>query len=71
MDIESILNMIQGLPVINWILPILGIVVVAAQAIVIITPSPKDNALMAKLEAIPVLGHLIRALKSFAPWQKK
>jgi hypothetical protein len=71
MDFESILIALAGLhPALPVALSALGALVVIAQIVVLVTPSPKDNELMAKLEGIPMVGQLLKALKSFAPKQK-
>jgi hypothetical protein len=69
---ESVIAMLAGLhPVVPQVLAALGGLVVLGQAYVAITPSQDDDAWFAKLEAIPVLGSVLVALKSFAPIQRK
>ncbi len=53
--------------VLGW----LGLVVVTAQSVVVLTPTKKDNKFVAKLFEVPVLGMLLKALASFAPVLKK
>lgn len=54
-------------PALIW----LGLLVVAGQVVVLLTPTKKDDAAWAKLHAIPVLGRLLAALAAFAPIQRK
>jgi hypothetical protein len=49
----------------------LGVLVVLGQGVVVVTPTKKDDAVMAKIFGIPFVGPLIRAIASFAPIQKK
>lgn len=55
----------------SYVLMSLGGAVVLGQVYVAATPSKKDDAWLKKIEAIPVLGHFLKALKKFAPLQKK
>lgn len=69
---EQFLEMLAGLhPAIPVVLAVLGSLVLLGQAYVAITPSQDDDAWFAKLEAVPVLGTLLKALKAFAPVQRK
>lgn len=54
-------------PVIPLVFTILGILVTAGQAIVLITPSQTDDAFLAKIWQVPVLGQFLKALAAFAP----
>lgn len=70
--LEGLLHTLSGVhPAIPIALAALGSLVVVAQVVVAVTPSTADNEFMAKLEAVPLLGSILRALKSFAPLQKK
>lgn len=72
MELGEILNLIIGvMPAARYVLMALGGLVVAGQVYVALTPSQDDDAWFAKLEAIPVLGALIKAVKAFAPIQRK
>lgn len=72
MDIESILMILMAKwPVVGFIVMILGVLVVAGQALVVLTPTKKDDIAWEKIKAIPVLGQLISAIVAFAPIQKK
>lgn len=72
MEYEAILGWLSQLhPVIPMVLAALGALVVLGQAYVLMTPSKEDDAWFDKLEAIPFLGAILRALKSFAPIQRK
>lgn len=72
MDIGSILPWLASLhPIVPVVLAGLGGLVVIGQVYVAVTPSKSDDGALAKLEGIPVLGGLLKALASFAPIQKK
>lgn len=69
---ESLLMMLAALhPAIPLVLAALGGLVVLGQAYVALTPSQADDAWVAKLEAMPIVGPLLQALRAFAPIQKK
>jgi len=69
---EQILVFLVGLhPAIPVVLAALGGLVVLGQAYVIMTPTKEDDAWFAKLETVPVLGQLLKALTAFAPVQRK
>lgn len=69
---ESLLMMLAALhPAIPLVLAALGGLVVLGQAYVVLTPSQNDDAWVAKLEAMPIIGSLLQALRAFAPIQKK
>lgn len=67
-DVNSI---ISQFPIVGHVLMGLGGLVVLGQVIVAITPSKSDDAFLAKLQEKPIIGHLLKALMSFAPIQKK
>lgn len=72
MDLSALLAMLAGLnPIILMVFSILGVLVVAGQAIVLLTPSKADDEAWEKIKQVPVLGSLISALANFAPIQKK
>jgi peptidoglycan/LPS O-acetylase OafA/YrhL len=72
MDLSALLALLVGkFPVAGLILALLGVLVVAGQAIVVLTPSQADDAAWEKIKKLPVLGPLISALAAFAPIQKK
>jgi len=72
MDLQGILDMLAGLhPIVPLVLAGLGGLVVAGQAYVMVSPSKDDDAWLAKIEAMPVVGSILRGLKAFAPIQKK
>jgi hypothetical protein len=72
MDFSAILALLaEKYPTLGIALVVLGLLVVAAQTYVALTPTQDDDAWFAKLEAIPILGHIIIALKAFAPIQRK
>lgn len=69
---EALIPLIAGLhPAIPLVLTALGGLVVLGQTYVAITPTQSDDAWFAKLETQPVIGQLLRVLKSFAPVQRK
>jgi hypothetical protein len=72
MDIGALILMLAGnSPVVVLILQILGILVIAGQAVVVLTPSKADDEAWEKIKGIPVLGALVSALSNFAPIQRK
>lgn len=72
MEYDGILAYLASLnPIVPVIFAGLGMVVVAAQAFVALTPTPADDNFMAKIDAIPVLGAILRGLRKFAPIGKK
>jgi len=58
-------------PYARLILNGLGAAVVMGQAYVALTPSTTDDTWVAALESKAVIGPLFKALRSFAPIQKK
>ena len=69
---ESFLVILAGLhPAIPLVLAGLGGLVILGQAYVALTPTQDDDAWFAKLEAMPMLGQILKAVKSFAPIQRK
>ena len=71
-DLSALLEMLKGLhPAIPIALAGLGTLVVLGQTVVLLTPSKADDAWLAKLDSVPLLGSLLKALRSFAPLQKK
>ena len=72
MDLSLIIpGLILRFPIIGSVLTVLGMLVVLGQAYVAITPTQNDDAWFAKLEAIPLLGAIIKFAASFAPIQRK
>jgi len=72
MQLDPMLGWLSALhPIVPIVLAGLGALVVVGQAYVAITPSEKDDAWFEKLEGIPLVGSLIKALKSFSPIQRK
>jgi len=63
-------ELITKYPVVLLALTIVGLLVVVAQVVVMMTPSKKDDELMAKIEANPIGKKLISIFVSFAPIQK-
>lgn len=76
MDLTSIYQFILGLvpgavPVVNLVLVILGSLVVLASVYVKLTPSQDDDAWFAKMEAVPVLGDVIKFVLKFSVISRK
>ena len=72
MDFSEIIAFLAGLhPIVPFVLMGLGSVVVIGQAVVVVTPSPDDDAWLAKVYNVPILGPFLKALAAFAPIQKK
>mgnify|MGYP000874621972 CR=1 FL=1 len=70
--LELLLNgLVEKLPWLMLILSILGSLVVVGQAVVIITPSKKDDEFVEGLEKNGILGGILKLLKKFAVIQKK
>lgn len=68
----AILAWLSGLsPWIPLVLALLGILVIAGQAVVVITPSQADDAAVSKLLSVPILGGVLKALAEMAPIKKK
>lgn len=69
---EAMLSMLVGMhPAMAVALAALGALVVVGQAYVAITPSQDDDAWYGRLEEKPVVGALLKAVKAFAPIQRK
>jgi hypothetical protein len=72
MDIGYLFTLLAGLhPAVQVSLAALGGLVVLGQAIVILTPSKADDEAVSKIEAMPIVGPVVKALAAFAPIQKK
>lgn len=72
MELGDILNLIvNAMPAARYLLMGLGGLVVLGQVYVALTPNQDDDAWFARLEGVPVVGALIRAVKAFAPIQRK
>lgn len=69
---SALLSMlVENVPGSAAVLVFLGLFVVVGQALVLLTPTKKDDAVMEKLHGLPLLGGLLKALEAFAPLQKK
>lgn len=76
MDLTSIYQFVIGIfpsiiPVLQVILVILGSLVVLASTYVKLTPTQDDDAWFAKVEAVPVLGDVIKFLLKFSAISRK
>lgn len=72
MDLQGIFDMLSGLhPAVPLVLAGLGALVVLGQAYVMVSPSKNDDAWLAKIESMAVVGAILKGLKAFAPIQKK
>lgn len=58
-------------PLVAIILGALGCLVIVAQAVVVMTPSRKDDELLDAVQKNSIGGLLLKALVAFAPIQKK
>lgn len=72
MNEVELLSAVAGkVPFVASALMVMGSLNVLATLIVGLTPTKKDDELLAKLEAIPVLGKIWSAFKAFSLIQKK
>lgn len=72
MDMSQILEMVKGVsPVVQYVLIGLGALVVVAATYVKMTPNKDDDALFAKLENMPILGSVLKALVALSPIKRK
>lgn len=72
MDMDQLLlALVSAWPVAKYILMGLGVLVIAAQIIIPLTPSTSDDAAWAKIQAYPIVGSLLKAFLNFAPIHKK
>jgi hypothetical protein len=72
MEVDQILNFLVGKwPVVGIALQVLGGLVVAGYAYVKISNGKDDDAFLLKLEGMPVVGSLLKALIAFSPVQRK
>lgn len=72
MDVGGLLDsLVKLLPVAKTVLAVMGCLVVLMTAVVKLTPSQEDDALLVKLKGIPVLGALIEALERFSLFSRK
>ena len=72
MDMSVIMAWLSSLA--SWVQPALmylGLLVVVLRAIVKLTPTGKDDALLAKLDAIPLLGPFLSGVASKAPLEPR
>lgn len=66
-----IVEFVSNHPLLGASLALLGSLVVFGQALVAATPTDKDDAFLRRLEGKPLVGSLLKMLKSFAPKNKK
>jgi hypothetical protein len=72
MDMSLILAWVNSIhPIAHLVLVILGSLVVLATIYVKLTPSVDDDAMLAKIEAMPVIGSLLNGLMAFSVIQRK
>lgn len=72
MEVTQILNfLVSKWPVAELVLQVLGALVVAGYVYVKVSASQSDDALLKKLEAMPLVGSLLKALMAFSPVQRK
>jgi len=63
--------LVKNFPAATGIFTILGGLVVIGQTYVALSPSKNDDAWLAKLEEKPMIGPILKAIRAFAPIQKK
>lgn len=66
-----ILSIIKDYPVVGVVFAVLGLLVVLAQVIVVLTPSKKDDLILENAQKHPIIGKMFKLFVSFAPIQKK
>jgi Na+-transporting NADH:ubiquinone oxidoreductase subunit NqrC len=72
MDLNNVMEFLKGLhPVIPLVLSLLGALVVVGGIYVKLTPNQDDDAWFAKLEAMPVLGQILKVLIAMSPVRRK
>lgn len=72
MDFNALIVLLAGkYPIVMLIAMALGALVVFGQAIVVLTPTKKDDEAWEKIKSIPLVGQIVAALANFAPIQKK
>lgn len=72
MDLSAMLLWVNGIhPIAHLVLLVLGSLVVLATIYVKLTPSLEDDAILAKAEAMPIVGALIKGLIHFSVIQRK
>lgn len=72
MDMSLVMVWLSGLaPWVQGALMWLGLLVVVLRAVVKLTPTGKDDALLAKLNALPLVGPFLSGVASKAPLQDK
>jgi len=71
-DWSAILDwLVLQAPVAGTVLMILGGLVVVGTLYVRLTPNLEDDAFLAKLEAMPILGDILKVIVRFSPFQRK
>lgn len=58
-------------PWVTTALAVLGGLVILGQTYVALTPTQKDDAWWAKMEATPLVGWILKGVRSFSPIQRK
>lgn len=72
MDAQLMLaELIKEFPALMIILSGLGLLVVAGQAYIAMTPNKKDDAWYDRMEKMRIIGPILKALASFAPLQRR
>jgi hypothetical protein len=72
MDMETVLNLLLGyVPQAKVVLQGLGTLAVLGAVYVKLTPTESDDAWYAKMEAIPLVGSVLKALVAFSPISRK
>jgi|GEM_PF-3332328 len=68
---EFVVGLAQKFPILGILLAFLGGIVVIAQIVIALTPSKDDDAWVAKVWALPLVGKVLLLLERFAPVTKK
>jgi len=71
-DFDMILYWLNGLnPIVHLVLVVLGTLVVLATAYVKAFPNTRVGTIIAKIEEMPIVGSLLKALMAFSIVQRK
>lgn len=68
---ELLLSQLAENPKVAVVITVLAGLVVAGQTYIALTPTQDDDKWYAKVEAMPIIGPLLKGLAAFAPIQRK
>lgn len=72
MDFTPVFDFLLGLaPWVETLFSVLGTLVFVGMFVDSLIPDDKDGAFMSKILDIPILGHLLKGLKHFSPFDYK